>query len=544
MGGAAAVLAGKFALEHLPPLRPKPNYGVSRRNAYYPVPDTTISYNIPKFFSPAAQGYRPSAPYVLNNFWWQLSEIDQSSAVAILDYTEDLNRYATGPMSTEFNPKPKIQRFHIRLHMQWKQMPRAKAQPVLTLVEYQWDIWNDRNYKSPTANQILDYTLAQFELYVGAPKLWGQSVRSRAPKPQVTVRKKAPRQEIEFTEVPKHITEQKHFWPTPQDFNESIQNPKIAFVDSELKSCAVETTELGLPKPMTGAFASVYRVQYGSKVAAVKCFLREVSDQAQRYKQISDYVLNDDLECTVGFDFIEEGILVRGKRYPILKMEWVEGLSLPEFIEEHRFDAPRMLKLCDDFYAMVEALMRAGVAHGDLQHGNIIICDNGLRLVDYDGMFVPGMEGMRSNELGHRNYQHPQRNERFFDARLDNFAAWIICLSLKAITIDPELWELPGAGDECLLLRQSDFRNPDGSPTMQKLFSHSNGQIREIAECIKTLCKLPLECIPSLSAETHELLPSDFQANVDNLVASAQEPVWECWPNDEKPRSNLPDWML
>ena len=39
------------------------------------------------------------------------------------------------------------------------------------------------------------------------------------------------------------------------------------------------------------------------------------------------------------------------------------------------------------------------IAHGDLQHGNIIVQDDGtIRLVDYDGCYVPELAGLKSNE--------------------------------------------------------------------------------------------------------------------------------------------------
>ena len=101
-----------------------------------------------------------------------------------------------------------------------------------------------------------------------------------------------------------------------------------------------------------------------------------------------------------------------------------------------------------------------GIAHGDLQHGNIKV-EAGCRiiLVDYDGMFVPSMQGFTSNELGHRNYQHPGRTKDHFGGYLDNFSAWSIYTSLYCLTLDPTLWRKLEAGDECLLFRQEDYVN-------------------------------------------------------------------------------------
>jgi hypothetical protein len=63
-------------------------------------------------------------------------------------------------------------------------------------------------------------------------------------------------------------------WPTPQEYNEAIQNPQFNFHDEELKAGIVELNKLGLPQPSTGAFASVYRMKCGARNVAVRCTKR------------------------------------------------------------------------------------------------------------------------------------------------------------------------------------------------------------------------------------------------------------------------------
>ena len=40
--------------------------------------------------------------------------------------------------------------------------------------------------------------------------------------------------------------------PRGDEYNVAVQNPKIAFTDSDLKISSVEETLLGLPKPYSG----------------------------------------------------------------------------------------------------------------------------------------------------------------------------------------------------------------------------------------------------------------------------------------------------
>lgn len=213
------------------------------------------------------------------------------------------------------------------------------------------------------------------------------------------------------------------FWPTPQDYNEALQNLATCFADPELNEGAVELNALGLPRPNSGAFASVYKVTSGNKSYAVRCFLLNIRDMEERYRHISQFVMNDSLPHTVAFEFQKRGVLVRGQWFPILKMDWVEGRTLERYIEDNLEDSRKLSDVLRKFEEMCAALESEGVAHGDLQHGNILVTsDSELRLVDYDGMYVPSMAGLESNELGHRNYQHPRRSREHFGPFLDNFA--------------------------------------------------------------------------------------------------------------------------
>jgi hypothetical protein len=57
-------------------------------------------------------------------------------------------------------------------------------------------------------------------------------------------------------------------WPTPQDYNEAVQNPHLNFSDAELKAGDLEVTPMGLPRVASGAFASVYRMHTGKRDVA------------------------------------------------------------------------------------------------------------------------------------------------------------------------------------------------------------------------------------------------------------------------------------
>jgi|LSQX01.1.fsa_nt_gb serine/threonine protein kinase len=256
-------------------------------------------------------------------------------------------------------------------------------------------------------------------------------------------------------------------WPTMSDYQDAMQNPGLSFADPELRSGIPVTDRLGLPRPITGGFASVYQVVSNGRKWAVRCFLRHHQDSEQRYAVIGRTLSSSRLPYTVAFQYLRDGIRVKNKWYPILKMEWVDGEPLHTYVAKHRSKPGALKELAEAFSHMCRELRSRSIAHGDLQHGNILVVDGKLKLVDYDGMYVPGLDGLPSHEVGHPNYQHPNRSEDHFGPYLDSFSEWVIYVSLTALSVRPDLWDQLNVGDEQLLFSQRDFMNPAGSRALR-----------------------------------------------------------------------------
>ncbi len=297
-------------------------------------------------------------------------------------------------------------------------------------------------------------------------------------------------------------------WPSPQEYNEAVQNPARNLDDPELQVMKPELTRLGVPRPVTGNFASVYRLTAGPNSIAVRCFFRDFADMGLRYQTIGAHLRSAALPYTVGFSYLKTGIRVRTARYPLLKMDWVDGELLDRAVEKRLNDPAALSKLAESWLRMAMALRSAGVGHGDLQHGNVMLVGGRLRLVDYDGMFVPGLRGYRSQELGHPNYQHPGRDETLFDATVDNFSHWVIYTSLMALAWDPKLWPELNAGDERLLFSAEDFRSPESSPAFRVLIGAGNETVRRLARTLRAALDGPAARTPALdpAAEPGRLL--------------------------------------
>jgi len=270
-----------------------------------------------------------------------------------------------------------------------------------------------------------------------------------------------------------------------------------------------------MPKAISGNFASVFTIQgTDGRRWAVKCFTRYVGDQAVRYRQVSEALQKISSPWKVPFEYLPRGVLCQGTWYPALKMEWVEATGLLPYIDAHLSDQQALAELAKKFGYLVQELSRYGIAHGDLQHGNILVTPSGgLKLIDYDGMYVPGLAGLGASELGHVNYQSPLRTAANWGPDLDQFSSWVIYASLTALALDPTLWHVLHAdGDEALLFHKSDFADRDQSRVRYALMNSSAIKLREIARDIDFLWEQDLSAVPPLKTI---LVPGDNAARVE-----------------------------
>ncbi|MGX9884644.1 hypothetical protein [Streptomyces sp. NPDC002276] len=319
-------------------------------------------------------------------------------------------------------------------------------------------------------------------------------------------------------------------FPSGREYQEALQNTSVCFRDRELSGARPQVNKLGLPRPISGQFASVFSLTSTSgRRYALKCFTSYVRDQQDRYEAISDKLSGIDPNSLsqpwrIGFDYVPDGILVNGSRFPVLKMDWVEAVTLSNWLDHHYMDSTAVRKLAERFAQLTTDLAAHDIAHGDLQHGNLLVAQDGtFRLVDYDGMFVPALKGRHSTERGHRNYQSPARDDDF-DSKLDHFSNWVIYLALHAVAADPSLWtRLHEPDGEYLLLAEDDFKDPAGSVRLPTLLNHADSTVRDLAEQIKILAWQPLPHVPRLSVA---VVPTSASRIPGPRTGAGRRPDW------------------
>jgi hypothetical protein len=315
-------------------------------------------------------------------------------------------------------------------------------------------------------------------------------------------------------------------WPVSQDYNEAIQNPATAFADAELCGGEAVRNALGLPMPCSGNFADVYQFVGASGARwALKCFTRQVPGLQERYHKISKHLIDTRLPFTVDFKYLAQGIRIGEQWYPILKMQWVEGQLLNEFVRAN-VDRPGLLDgLALIWQRMARRLGEARIAHADLQHGNIILVpsskSNALagKLIDYDGMWVPALATSNSGEVGHPNYQHPQRlRDEVYSAEVDRLPLLAIACALRCLAVaGRSLWDRHDNGDN-LLFREADLARPCSSVLLQELWSLPDATAHALVGHLTLGLMGTLDRVPLL----HELMSEN---RVTPLSAAQEEQV-------------------
>src|SRR3954453_326650 len=159
-------------------------------------------------------------------------------------------------------------------------------------------------------------------------------------------------------------TNNTHNWPSARHFAEALQCPPICFSNALFRDTLPAVDRLGMPLVTSGQFAYVYKLRAGesnSRVYAVRCFRGYLGDREKRYAAIDAHLRSHRIAALAEFTYEPEGILVGGKRFPILSMEWIEGPTLDVYIREALGKRDVLLHLADEWVRLVKNLKDARV---------------------------------------------------------------------------------------------------------------------------------------------------------------------------------------
>ncbi len=201
----------------------------------------------------------------------------------------------------------------------------------------------------------------------------------------------------------------------------------------------------GRPSFRAGNYSVVFRICCeDTRRYALKCYMyapfRAETIYAELAKSRCPYLIEA--------KYLPDELLVddeagTNSRFPVVVMEWIDGESLGSRLGRlcRMNDREGIKRLAECFVRMAVNLLSENFAHGDLKQDNILVdSQKCLRLIDYDGVFLPEFSGQQGKVLGSPLYQHPARDEHFFCKAIDDYPIAVIALSLYALADEPSLF--------------------------------------------------------------------------------------------------------
>jgi DNA-binding NarL/FixJ family response regulator len=241
------------------------------------------------------------------------------------------------------------------------------------------------------------------------------------------------------------------------------------------------------PRGLRGHAGTVFHFidRESSESFAFKVYLSNTPGLRERQERISAHLSTlESRSCFVDLEYLQNGIFVNERWYPAVIMKWSPGAQLDSYLRSSITEADAE-QLIIGWIDTVAQLRKGQILHGDLQFGNILVEQpNRIRLVDYDGMLVPGIDGAAGElERGHEDFQHPARttgkSPRLTPA-LEDFSALVVLTNLLCLANG--LWQ-DFRTEEGLAIHGMDLLTPNDSSVLQT-FAQSGGTLSTVTRLL------------------------------------------------------------
>ena len=324
-------------------------------------------------------------------------------------------------------------------------------------------------------------------------------------------------------------------WPSATDYIDVVQHPALVFTHEQMKEARFDLDMYGIPDGCTGSNAVVFRAMLGPKTAALRCFISQAGLSRDRYLALARHVVDEahGARWIVPATWWDEAVKVKGQHWPVVEMEWVDGRPLDIYVGSLCHTQPAALHLlAARWREMLRELATDEVAHGDLQHGNVLVDQTtaAMRLVDLDSAWVPGMTGLAPpGESGHQAFRHPNRPDSAqWGPYMDTFAGLVVLVSLLALAHRPALWSKYNNGDN-LLFTADDFVAVDATPLWADLATIDDREFADLLLLFKGCCEpqwQPVGTLEGLIVEWQGRPRDTVLPPSDSAKRSAQAAPW------------------
>lgn len=332
-------------------------------------------------------------------------------------------------------------------------------------------------------------------------------------------------------------------WPAMTEYVDAVQSERN-LVSRDLRGLEVVTLPpLGLPAVASGRNAVVFQARLRGNDVALRCFTSNAGLGRERYIALEQHLSGIHHKALTPARWLDDAVLVGAGPRPAVVMDWVGGRPLSEWVGDrvHRPDELRLLAV--EWQQLMSDLRSIRLAHGDLQHGNVLVTREGkLRLVDFDAVWVPHVNLSRPDEFGHPNYQHPDRAVTgAHGEHIDWFAALVVHVSLLALAVDPSLWARHT--EENLIFTAEDF---EGASEIWTTLSRSpDSSVVHGADLLARACAAPVDLATDLPTILRTGIPAATRRSASTSPPppppSTSAPWWDTSATTPSPHTVPPE---
>src|SRR5215475_10923790 len=279
-------------------------------------------------------------------------------------------------------------------------------------------------------------------------------------------------------------------YPNAEDYVRAVQQPDRVFRVPALRKAVFELHPLfGIPMPASGNAAVVFKADVGGKGTALRFFIREDASSRERSSALGQHFADRGIDdCVAHPVWVDQAISVNGQSWPMVQMNCVDGRTLDTYVGHlaGTGNVGGLSCLAETWRGFIARLQAADFAHGDLQHGNVLVDTSSmLRLVDFDGSWIAAFHGgPPPKETGHPNYQ---RTGREWGQWMDTFPSLVIYTALLALSRRPDSWAELHNGEN-ILFSAEDFDPPFRTRTWQFLSGIGDADVDHAAERLMRAC--------------------------------------------------------
>ena len=282
-------------------------------------------------------------------------------------------------------------------------------------------------------------------------------------------------------------------WPEATEYAQALAHGSLDLTPLIAGQPEFVHRRFSQPVGRTGSSAVVYPIEVDAQRKALRLFTRAPEIPLERYRRLAAERFDETpLQMP---QLIPDSVVVDGVSFPALLGPWIEGPNLDDWVDAcvDEGDVGALIAMRGQWLDIVRSMQVQPMAHGDLQHGNVLVAaNNQIELVDLDGVWTASTADLVPIERGHEHYQHPRFTpERDWNQFADTFPAAVISLGLAIACEDPRYWQQSRArSEDQMIVGAEHFANPE-HPLWQVLQASPSASVAWSARLVREAIVAP-----------------------------------------------------